>query len=81
MNFRLIHPSIVELYVNTLNLHLLEEKLGVVGPDGLTEELRKTVDEAASNFSVAVREAEELYGSSDRVQDQLNEFTGKMGDA
>jgi hypothetical protein len=81
MRFKLIHPSIVDLYVNTLNLHLLQEKLGVVGPDGLTDELRKTVDEAASSFSIAVRIAEQLFGSSDRVQDQLNQFTGTIGDA
>lgn len=81
MRFKLIHPSIVDLYISTLNLHLLQEKLGSVGPNGLTDELRQTVDEAASNFSISARMAEQLFGSSDIVQEQLDDFTDTIGDA
>jgi len=38
MRFNPIHPSIVELYINTLTLHLLQERLGMVGPDATEQE-------------------------------------------
>ena len=81
MRFNLIHPSIIELYINTLTLHLLQEKLGVIGPDGLTDEIRENVDNVTHSFSISVQAAEQLFGSSDLVQEQLNAFTGSMGDA
>jgi len=81
MRFNLIHPSIIELYINTLSLHLLQEKLGIVGPAGLTDELRTKVDETTHSFSVSAQAAEQLFGSSDVVQDQLNAFTFTIGDA
>jgi len=81
MRFNLIHPSIIELYINTLALHLLQEKLGMVGPDGLTDEMNENVDDVANNFSISVEVAEQLFGSSDLVQEQLDAFTSNMGDA
>ena len=81
MRFNLVHPSIIELYINTLTLHLLQEKLGIVGPAGLTDELRETVNETTHNFSVSAQAAEQLFGSSDVVQEQLNAFTLIIGDA
>ena len=81
MRFNLIHPSIVDLYINTLTLHLLQEKLGKVGPDGLTDEMQENVDDVAHSFSISVEVAEQLFGSSDLVRDQLNAFTGNMGEA
>lgn len=81
MRFHLIHPSIIDLYINTLTLHLLQEELGRIGPNGLTDELREHVDMVSSSFAISARTAEQLFGSSDAVQDQLNVFTGSMGDA
>jgi hypothetical protein len=81
MRFHPIHPSIVDLYINTLTLHLLQEELGRIGPNGLTDELRENVDVASSSFAISARTAEQLFGSSDAVQAQLNIFTGNMGDA
>jgi hypothetical protein len=81
MRFNIIHPSIVDLYINTLALHLLQERLGIVGPDGLTDEMNENADDVAYNFSISVEEAEQLFGSSDLVQEQLNAFTSNMGEA
>jgi hypothetical protein len=81
MRFNFNHPAIIELYINTLSLHLLQERLGIIGPNGLTDELRKTVDETTHSFSISAQAAEQLFGSSDVVQDQLNAFTFTMGDA
>lgn len=81
MRFNLIHPSIIELYINTLHLHLLQEELGEVGPDGLTDEMRENVDAVTSSFSISAQAAEQLFGSSDIVQEQLNAFTFTIGDA
>lgn len=81
MRFNLIHSSIIELYINTLSLHLLQEKLSIVGPDGLTDELQDKVDEITNNFSISADVAEQLFGSSDVVQDQLDAFTLMIGEA
>jgi hypothetical protein len=81
MSFNLIHPSIIDLYINTLHLHLLQEKLGMIGPNGLTDELREDVDDVTHNFSISVQVAEDLFGSPDIVQDQLNSFVYNIGDA
>jgi hypothetical protein len=81
MRFHLIHPSIVDLYINTLTLHLLHEELGRIGENGLTNELREHVDIVSSSFAISARTAEQLFGSSDAVQDQLNVFTDSMGEA
>jgi hypothetical protein len=81
MRFHLIHPSIIDLYINTLTLHLLQEELGHIGPNGLTDELREHVDMVSSSFAISVRAAEQLFGSSDVVQDQLNVFSNSIGDA
>jgi hypothetical protein len=81
MRFHLIHPSIVNLYIDTLTLHVLQENLGIIGPDGLTDEIQSDIDNVASSFMISVREAEQLFGSSDVVQDQLNVFSTSCGDA
>ena len=81
MRFHPIHPSIVDLYINTLTLHLLHEELGRIGPNGLTDEFKDHVDIVSSSFAISARTAERLFGSSDAVQDQLNIFTGSMGEA
>lgn len=77
MKFHIIHPSIVDLYVHALTLHILQEQLGETGPDGLTQDVQTQVDEAASEYVISVRKAEELFGSPDVVQEQLNVFTAQ----
>lgn len=81
MRFNLIHPSIIELYINTLYLHLLQEKVTNIDIKDLTDELNDEINDAATSFSLSVNEAEQLFGSSDLVQEQLNMFTSGMGDA
>lgn len=81
MRFNLVHPSIVELYINTLRLHLLQEELEKIGSNDLTDEMREMVDDVTKNFSISAEAAEQLFGSSDVVQEQLNAFTFVMGDA
>lgn len=72
-----IHPSIVDLYVNALTLHVLEENLGKVGPEGLTQDIQAQVDEAASEYVLSARRAEEVFGNPMYVQSQLNAFSSQ----
>jgi hypothetical protein len=81
MRFNLIHPSIIELYIDTLFLHLLQEKITNINIDELTDELNDEINEAATAFSLSANVAESLFGSSDLVQEQLDVFTSGMGDA
>jgi hypothetical protein len=81
MHFSLIHPSIIELYIDTLHLHLLQEKLNVIKPEEMTDELKCSFEEISSKFSVSAQTAEQIFGSSDIVQEQLNDFTFIIGDA
>lgn len=76
MKFNLIHPSIIELYINTLTLHILEEK---IENDDLMDDLN--IDEIKHNFSISAQAAELLFGSSDIVQKQLDAFYSSIGDA
>jgi hypothetical protein len=72
-----IHPSIVDLYINALTLHVLEENLGKVGPKGLTQDIQAQVDQAASEYVLSVRRAENIFGNPKHVQLQLNTFTSQ----
>jgi hypothetical protein len=81
MNFSITHPYIIELYINTLTLHLLKEKLDIIGSDNLADDLKKDIEEVANQFSISAQAAEKLFGSSDVVQDQLNAFVNIVGDA
>jgi hypothetical protein len=81
MGFNLILPSIIELYINTLTLHLLQEELDTMGLDDLTDEMRNTVDEVSNEFSISAQIAEELFGSPDIVQGQLNVLTSNIGES
>ena len=81
MTFKIVHPSIVNLYVNALTLHLLQEKLSNIGPDGLTKDIETDVEIATSEFYDAAQEAERLLGNSEAVQCQLDMFSAHEGDA
>lgn len=82
MKFHIIHPSIEDLYVNALVLHILQEQLGQIGPQGMTSEIQNQVDEAASNYVISAKKAEELFGNSHNVQVQLDTFSAqRSGDA
>lgn len=78
MRFYLVHPSIVDLCVNALTLHILEEELGKVGPTGLTQETQKRIDQAASEYVSSVKEAEELF-SPLLIKEQINAFNSQSG--
>jgi hypothetical protein len=80
MQFSLVHPSIIELYINTLHLHLLQEKLDIIGLDNVTKDFEELIKETTNNFSISVKAAEHFFGSSDVVQNQLNAFDNTMGD-
>lgn len=77
MKFHIIHPFIEDLYVNALILHILQEQLGQVGPEGLTTEIQLQVDEAASNYVISAKKAEELFGDPHNVQLQLDVFSAQ----
>lgn len=80
--FHIIHPSIVNLYINSLTLHILQEKLDSIGPEGLTQDFQDEFDEAASEYMISVRNAENIFRSPAVVQNQLNIFTQqRQGDA
>lgn len=77
MTFHFIHSSIIDLYINSLTLFLLEEKLRESGPDALMIEMQQEIDKAASSYVLSVREAEGLFGSSEAVQRQLDVFSAQ----
>jgi hypothetical protein len=82
MKFHFIHPAIVDLYVNALTLHILQERLGKLGPDGLTKDIKDEVDKAASEYVISARRAEQVCGTPANVQVQLDAFTTqRLGDA
>ncbi len=82
MKFHFIHPAIIDLYVNALTLHILQERLSILGPKGLTRELKAEVDKAASEYVISARRAEQVCGSPNNVQIQLNAFSSqRLGDA
>lgn len=77
-----IHQSIIDLYVNALTLRLLHERIEGIGPKGMTQQIQTEVDEAASEFTLSARRAEQLFGSPFNVQHQLDVFTSqRSGDA
>lgn len=75
MNFNLVHPSIIDLYINALTLHILEEQLSNIGPNGLTEDIQSKIDEAASEYIISARKAEQIFSSPYSIQSQLNIFS------
>ena len=75
MNFYIIHPTIIDLYINALTLHILQEQLGNLGPQGLTKDIQAKVEEAAGEYVLSASRAEKLFGSPDIVQKQLNAFS------
>jgi hypothetical protein len=81
MRFKFIHPSIIDLYISSLTLHLLQEKLGEMGSEKLSDKMRNDVNEASEKFANSAHVAEELFGSPDIVQEQLNRFTELMGES
>lgn len=82
MTFHFVHPAIIDLYVNALTLHILQERLSELGPKGLTKELKAEVDKAASEYVISARRAEQICGSPNNVQVQLDVFSSKrIGDA
>jgi hypothetical protein len=82
MKFNPIHPAIVDLYVNALSLHILQERLSKIGPKCLTKEIRDQVDKAASEYVISAKEAEKVCGGPANVQLQLDVFTEqRTGDA
>jgi hypothetical protein len=82
MTFHFVHPAIIDLYVNALTLHILQERLSELGPKGLTKELKAEVDKAASEYVISAKRAEQICGSPNNVQVQLDVFSSKrIGDA
>lgn len=82
MNFKFIHPSIVDLYVSALTLHILKDRLSAIGPSGLTDELQREVEQAASEYVVIVRDVEKIFKSPKHIQNQLDDFSMlRQGDA
>jgi hypothetical protein len=67
----------VDLYINALTLHVLEENLGKIGPKGLTQDIQARVDQAASEYVLSVRRAEKIFGNPEHVQSQLDAFTSQ----
>jgi len=72
--FVFIHPSIVDLYVSALTLHILQEKLSKLGPTSLTQDLQAEVDQAASEYVVVAKNIEKIFKSPVHIQSQLNAF-------
>lgn len=80
MDFNLTHPSIVQLYISAIELYILQEKLETSKTSKtkkLNKELQKQIDLVASKYIISVKDAEELFGSPDIVQKQLNIFSIK----
>lgn len=81
MKFSLVHPSIVDLYISTLSMHLLKEKMQSKTEKESGDELDDLIIEISEQFNESVIAAEKLFGNSDIVQEQLNVFVSYMGNA
>lgn len=80
--FHFIHPSIVDLYINALTVHVLQEHLGKLGPNDMTQDIQTEIDKATSEYVISVKRAEELFKDPQVVQNQLDAFTTqRQGDA
>jgi len=77
VKFHIILPSIVNLYVDALSLHILQERAKNAGPDGLEDDDKAQMTEAASNFVLSSQIAEELFGTPEIVQNQLDAFSAQ----
>lgn len=77
VNFHIIHPSIIDLYINALTLHILQEQLTKVGPDGLSQDVQAEINRATNDYTVSVKRAEALFGNPSIVQDQLDVFASR----
>ena len=76
MGFHLIHQSIIDLYINALTLHVLQERFDKQ-EKGLDTDIQIQIDEAASAFVISANNAEAIFGNPDLVQEQLNVFTNQ----
>jgi hypothetical protein len=74
-SFNIIHPSIVDLYINALTLHVLQEQLNKLGSTEFTHDVQIEVDKATSEYVISVKKAEEVFKNSDVIQNQLDTFT------
>lgn len=63
--------------MDALALHILQEQAKNAGPEGLGEDVKAQMTEAASNFVLSAQIAEELFGSPDIVQNQLDAFSAQ----
>jgi hypothetical protein len=82
MKFNFIHPAVIDLYVNALTLHILQEHLDEMEPKEYTKEISDQVDAAASEYVISAKRAEKICGGSDNVQIQLSTFAAqRLGDA
>lgn len=80
--FHIIHPSIIDLYVNALILHILQEQLTNLGPNNFSLDKQTEIDKATTEYVISVKRAEELYKDFGIVQKQLDAFVAqRQGDA
>jgi hypothetical protein len=76
--FSFIHPCIIELYISSVNLYILQEKIN--NGSSYNKKLQDDVDKAANEFIICAKKAEELFQSSALVQEQLDILsTQKIG--
>ena len=73
--FHIIHPSIIDLYIKSLTLYILQERLSRIRPDSITTDIQNEIDLAASEYVKSSKIAEDLFGSYENVKDQLDIFT------
>lgn len=79
--FHIIHPSIIDLYVNALTLHILQEQLNNLDPDNFSLDKQTEIDKATTEYVISIKRAEELYKDSEIVQKQLDAFVAqRQGD-
>lgn len=80
--FHFIHPTIVDLYINALTLHIMQEQLEKLKADDFSNDQKLEIDKATSEYVISVKRAEDLFKDSKIVQDQLDAFTAqRQGDA
>lgn len=82
MKFNFIPQPIIDLYIDSLVLSILQDNLSDTGPDGLTSDIKLEIDIAANNFVKSSKIAENLLGSEDAVQLYLDKYYAqRQGDA
>lgn len=79
MKFSPIHPSVLDVYFNTLRINELGAILDGYSAQSIPEDLRLEIDDAAHVFARAEKTAINILGSRERLNEQLLKLHASKG--